>query len=472
MASPSRLFAAALAACLLPTAALTGPRVEGTRIRIHYGDQGTWNDRGASAGFQAYQGDRWVEWTWWGAPFAMWRLGWDDGGSSPEDWYGNANTQQMNAEILRFDDLSNDTHRVARHHFRTGYVQMRKTEAWLRDGSVLLTHIYVDNTDNRTLRDLRFLFAVDPDPDTSSGTANTNNDVIDTSADGRGDTAVSVGPNSGHAMAFRACAPARSELGHFGGWTGPGRIDQQLFDRDGAAGDEAMGIRVTADEPVPPGRSAVLTFLVGVGDTLDDALDHLDAAASLCMSCDRDGDGWLSPECGGEDCDDRDPTVYPGAPDTWYDGVDSDCDGWSDFDQDRDGFDSADHARPDGTFGPDCDDLDPEINPAAREIWYDGVDQDCDGLSDYDQDKDGFDSAGHGGDDCNDVDPTVYPGAPDPEGDGVDRDCDGCDGVCDTGDDGSEVIRGGCGCSAIDPIGAGYLLLALALGPVMRRRRR
>ncbi|MEZ4240425.1 MAG: FG-GAP-like repeat-containing protein [Myxococcota bacterium] len=43
-----------------------------------------------------------------------------------------------------------------------------------------------------------------------------------------------------------------------------------------------------------------------------------------CAGADRDGDGFGAPG----DCDDRDPSVHPGAADTPGDGVDSDCDGY------------------------------------------------------------------------------------------------------------------------------------------------
>ncbi len=42
---------------------------------------------------------------------------------------------------------------------------------------------------------------------------------------------------------------------------------------------------------------------------------------------DDDGDGYLSVEGGGNDCDDQDAAVHPEAPDPAGDGVDSDCDG-------------------------------------------------------------------------------------------------------------------------------------------------
>lgn len=109
------LAALTLSAVLAAPPAHAGPLVEGTRIRAHYGDEGVWNDRTATAGFQTRHDDAWVEWTYPGNPFAMWRMAWDDGGSSPEDYSANSNTQSTNATLLEFQDLSSDTHRVARH---------------------------------------------------------------------------------------------------------------------------------------------------------------------------------------------------------------------------------------------------------------------------------------------------------------------------------------------------------------------
>ena len=87
---------------------------------------------------------------------------------------------------------------------------------------------------------------------------------------------------------------------------------------------------------------------------------------------DADGDGYTVAQ---GDCDDADATVFPGAEDVWYDGVDSDCAGDDDFDQDLDGESSLDGG------GTDCDDQNAAINAAAEEI-KDALDNNCDGHSD------------------------------------------------------------------------------------------
>lgn len=69
----------------------------------------------------------------------------------------------------------------------------------------------------------------------------------------------------------------------------------------------------------------------------------------------------------------------------------------------------------------DCADDDASVRPGAAEIWYDGVDQDCDGQDDFDRDGDGYRAIEWGGSDCADGDPSVR--RP-PMGHRVPPDCD------------------------------------------------
>ena len=71
------------------------------------------------------------------------------------------------------------------------------------------------------------------------------------------------------------------------------------------------------------------------------------------LQVDDDEDGVT---IGDGDCDDLDAQIYPGAEDSWYDGIDSDCAGNDDFDKDEDGD------RPIDYSGGDCDDEDPSLN--------------------------------------------------------------------------------------------------------------
>lgn len=75
---------------------------------------------------------------------------------------------------------------------------------------------------------------------------------------------------------------------------------------------------------------------------------------------------------GGDDCDDTDATIHPGAVEIPNDGIDQDCDG-EDLvtDGDGDGFPASE----------DCNDEDASIHPGATEL-INGVDDDCDGVVD------------------------------------------------------------------------------------------
>ena len=160
------------------------------------------------------------------------------------------------------------------------------------------------------------------------------------------------------------------------------------------------------------------------------------------ISEDYDGDGFSVAD---GDCDDLDPDFGPGATDVWYDGVDSNCDGADDYDQDGDGVAAA---GIDGSDGDDCDDLDPDVFPGAEDAPYDGVFSDCDEAGEYDADGDGVDSADYGGPnggplDCDDTDASIYPGAADEWYDGVDSDCAGDDDYDQDGDGAPSPLEGG-----------------------------
>src|SRR5205814_1506310 len=105
-------------------------------------------------------------------------------------------------------------------------------------------------------------------------------------------------------------------------------------------------------------------------------------------------------------CDDTVAAVHPGVTDPWYDGIDEDCAGNDDFDQDGDGFHPDDppygptqYVVDSGSLpGGDCDDTEPATFPGAPDAFYDGIDSDCAGGDDFDQDGDGHDDPSGGGD--------------------------------------------------------------------------
>ena len=232
---------------------------------------------------------------------------------------------------------------------------------------------------------------------------------------------------------------------------------------------------------------------------------------------DNDGDGYFSRSTGGDDCNDSDPNINPGAEEVCDDDIDNDCDGLGDGDDpdcgtpsscaeclvdndcgsnshciDLDGSKYCANECIDGTCpeGFTCTEIEPSVTVCVPisgscdcltgdagntrpceitneygtctgvetcdpvqgwtgctattpepEIWYDGIDQNCDGMNDFDQDGDGYvheDYSGMAGGsapntgDCDDNNPTVYPGATEILNDGIDQDCDGVDKISET----------------------------------------
>lgn len=194
-------------------------------------------------------------------------------------------------------------------------------------------------------------------------------------------------------------------------------------DTDTAAAD-SDGDGSPDDEDCAPDDASVYP------GAMDIPYDGVDADCAGDDDMDRDGDGYVGDVGGGDDCNDANPTINPGAPEVCYNELDEDCDGvWSaSFDCDGDGWELSN----------DCwdDPLDPiagaveagfeaaDVHPEAADAWYDGADTNCDNADDFDQDADGEQSDQYEGVDCDDVDATVNTYSSE-SFDGRDNDCDG-----------------------------------------------
>ena len=245
---------------------------------------------------------------------------------------------------------------------------------------------------------------------------------------------------------------------------------------DDLDGDGYVYGRDCADEDPEIHENAVDVFYDGIDSNCDGASDF-----------DQDGDGFDANLLGGGDCDDTDPSIHPGAVESGGDKIDEDCDGFDYPDADADGWPA--------NF--DCDDTDSSVSPDAEDAWYDGIDQDCAGNDDFDQDGDGYQDTRYGGRDCDDTDPHRHPMYPDFAGDGIDQDCDGEDATVEQGteddvysvrpDEGAslspyapeamgdaptnESATVATGCSSVSGTGGSWALGLLAVFGLIGRRR-
>ncbi|MCP4869194.1 MAG: hypothetical protein GY898_10805 [Proteobacteria bacterium] len=190
-------------------------------------------------------------------------------------------------------------------------------------------------------------------------------------------------------------------------------------DGDGDGFSTVAGDCDDTNDTVFPGA---LELCDGVDNDCDALVDGADPDVE---GADFDGDGDAGPACGGNDCNDNDPTLYS----LDLDGDDiSPCEG-------------------------DCDDTDAAFSPKATDVPYNGIDEDCSGADLTDQDNDLHDAGAVGGLDCDDLDPYVHPDHPE-VCDGVDNDCDGDIDLADSDfkfdGDGDGYATDGCGSSGTD----------------------
>ncbi len=198
-------------------------------------------------------------------------------------------------------------------------------------------------------------------------------------------------------------------------WPGTGNFDLLLY--DGYA--QSLLKKSTYSHPevfeviVEPMTAYIILVAGRSGDGGECTLTVMPGTCT-----DADGDSYYDPTCGGDDCDDEDPAIYPGS------------------DLDLDGY----------TCPTDCRDEDPLVNPGAIELC-DGIDNDCSGeIDDIDDDGDGYITDACGGDDCDDHNLGIHPRAKE-KCDGIDNNCDGLLDPGEEDDDGdgyNECLDGDC----------------------------
>ncbi len=181
-----------------------------------------------------------------------------------------------------------------------------------------------------------------------------------------------------------------------------------------SAGSHTISVFAQDPDGLSGADSLSLVWLEPDTDAPDTDSD-VDTAETDAPEVDFDGDGFAALGDGGDDCDDANPEIFPGATEV-CDGVDNNCNITADenltflsywVDGDIDGY-GALGTDPVSACAPivgwvtnslDCNDNAPELNPGNPEVC-DGLDNDCDSQIDgpplvwadhfLDDDGDGF----------------------------------------------------------------------------------
>ena len=233
---------------------------------------------------------------------------------------------------------------------------------------------------------------------------------LDEDTDGFGDPdthALSCEPRPGEVNNGLDCDDSDPSIRPDAEESGCDGVDTNCDGIVGGGDDDSDGwdARTDCDDADPGRYPGAAETCDGIDEDCDGEIDN-DALDIGTFYADADGDGYGDPAAGVNrcdlpagyvpdhtDCDDSTAEAYPGAPER-CDDHDQDCDGVADNDAinattwyaDRDGDGAGDPSAPQVacdappdhvTDDGDCDDTDSAVSPAATEIAWDGVDQDC-----------------------------------------------------------------------------------------------
>ncbi|MFH1216755.1 MAG: MopE-related protein [Pseudomonadota bacterium] len=277
-------------------------------------------------------------------------------------------------------------------------------------------------------------------------------DGLDNDCDGLDDDGLSVDAEGDGHTSLASCTGSRDDCDDNDSSNYPGRAESCDNKDNNCNGDvdENLSRNTSCGVGLCSGNTGVETCSAGVwGNNTCDAL--LGATAEICdgldndcdginddgLSVDADGDGHTSlASCTGtkDDCDDADPTNYPGRAES-CDNKDNNCNGDVDENLSRNtscgvGLCSGNTGVETCTAGVWGNNTCDALLGATAEIC-DGLDNDCDGINDdglsVDADGDGHTSLASctgSKDDCDDNDSTNYPGRAE-SCDNKDNNCNG-----------------------------------------------